>query len=222
MQIKIYDVDQSEAETFRAECALRECFPDDAEGCNLARGYLAASGRYRLGGGAAPIVLLVRAELRPDDIILPNGWTWARVDAERAKWEIADDMIPIAAVAGAAVAWGTINSYRIERTQRIAELNDQFRRHGIGGRVMMTAGVAARNDAARESVVEAMRWFDSFDADNDPHGEHDCASFDVDGTSYMFKIDYYDSASDYTMGSDDPSDTQKTSRVLTLMLASES
>lgn len=48
---------------------------------------------------------------RPTDIKLPEGWTWDRVETERAKWGIEDSFIPVAVAAGA-VAWGTINSER--------------------------------------------------------------------------------------------------------------
>lgn len=53
---------------------------------------------------------------RPSDIKLPEGWTWQRVEEERAKWGISEDMVPIARVPGAAVAWGTIHSVRMERS----------------------------------------------------------------------------------------------------------
>lgn len=52
---------------------------------------------------------------RPTDITLPQGWTWELVEASRAKWGIAANMVPIAVVPGACVAWGTINSVRLER-----------------------------------------------------------------------------------------------------------
>lgn len=48
---------------------------------------------------------------RPKDIILPAGWTWEMVEEQRAKWTIADNMVPIIA-AGGAVGWGTVNSVR--------------------------------------------------------------------------------------------------------------
>jgi hypothetical protein len=51
------------------------------------------------------------------DIQLPVGWDWARVEAEREKWGIGTDMVPVASADGA-VAWGTLNSIRLERECR--------------------------------------------------------------------------------------------------------
>lgn len=51
---------------------------------------------------------------RPNDIDLPPGWTWARVEQERAKWGIADNMVPVASVSGACTAWGTIGFERMK------------------------------------------------------------------------------------------------------------
>lgn len=61
--------------------------------------------------------------------------------------------------------------------------------------------------------------FNSFTADNAPHGEHDFGSFEVNGNRFFWKIDYYDNAMEH--GSDDPADIFVTTRVLTLMLADE-
>ena len=61
--------------------------------------------------------------------------------------------------------------------------------------------------------------FDKFDSDNDPHREHDFGSFEIDGETYFFKIDYY--ALDMDGGSEDPADPEKTTRVLTIMRADE-
>lgn len=52
---------------------------------------------------------------RPADIELPEGWTWDRVESERARWGHADNMVPVAVVPGVVVAWGTIESVRIAR-----------------------------------------------------------------------------------------------------------
>lgn len=56
-------------------------------------------------------------ETRPSDIPLPIGWTWEHVEAQRAKWGIAANMVPLVSVAGVCTAWGTINSVRMERQQ---------------------------------------------------------------------------------------------------------
>ena len=61
--------------------------------------------------------------------------------------------------------------------------------------------------------------FDSFTEDNDPHGEHDFGAFDFKDERIFWKIDYYDAACEY--GCEDPADPSKTTRVLTIMLASE-
>ena len=53
------------------------------------------------------------------------------------------------------------------------------------------------------------------------HGtiEHDLGTFDIDGERIMFKIDYHDKTMEF--GSEDPSDPAVTTRVLTIMLASD-
>jgi hypothetical protein len=104
-------------------------------------------------------------------------------------------------------------------TEKLQALNDALRTTFIGGRVMMTAGIAALPQAAQSEIVEAVQSFDAFSPDNDPHGEHDFAAFEAAGERCMWKIDYYDAAMEY--GSDDPSDPACTTRVLTIMLANE-
>jgi hypothetical protein len=103
--------------------------------------------------------------------------------------------------------------------EKIRDLNDAFRRSFAGGKVMMTAGVAALSIVTKSKALEAVRMFDAFTADNDPHGEHDFGNFEVDGRKFFWKIDHYDAAMEF--GSEDPADPTKTTRVLTIMLASE-
>ena len=103
--------------------------------------------------------------------------------------------------------------------EKIRALNDEFRRTFTGGKVMMTAGIAALPEAARALVLNEVRTFDAFTADNDPHGEHDFGNFEVDGCKIFWKLDYFDAAMEF--GSEDPADPLKTTRVLTIMLASE-
>jgi hypothetical protein len=106
-----------------------------------------------------------------------------------------------------------------ERTKRIRDLNDEFRRTGEGGRIVTTAGVRGMRSDRMPSVVAMVRGFRDFNADNDPNGEHDFGAFGLFGVRFFWKIDYYDS--EMKFGSEDPSDPSKTTRVLTIMLAEE-
>lgn len=101
----------------------------------------------------------------------------------------------------------------------IAELNDTFRTTFLFGRVYLTEGVRGEGQAFKSACVEAVQTFDSFTGDNDPHGEHDFGALTVQGKRVFWKIDYYDRACVY--GSENPADPAQTTRVLTIMLASE-
>lgn len=103
--------------------------------------------------------------------------------------------------------------------ERIRDLNDAFRQSFAGGKIMMTAGIAAMTEEMRAKVFDRVRTFETFNTDNDPRGEHDFGNFEIDGHKLFWKIDHYDAAMEY--GSEDPADPAKTTRVLTIMLASE-
>ena len=105
------------------------------------------------------------------------------------------------------------------KTNRIGDLNDAFRRTFAGGKVVMTAGVDALPDMVKAEALKKAATFSDFNEDNDPHGEHDFGSFELCGRKFFWKIEYYDRAMEY--GSEDPSDPAKTTRVMTVMLASE-
>ena len=98
-------------------------------------------------------------------------------------------------------------------------LNDNFRSTFVGGQVVMTQGVDALPLDTKARVLLAVQSFSNFTNDNDPHGEHDFGSFEIEGETYFFKLDYY--APDMDGGSEDPADPEKTTRVLTIMRADE-
>lgn len=110
-------------------------------------------------------------------------------------------------------------------SQVIRDLNDRFRKgdSAIPGQIMITIGVqnliAEHDGCSLEHVIKQVQQFDTFTADNDPKAEHDFGAFDFLGNKHFWKIDYY--APDLQHGSEDPADTSKTIRVLTLMLAEE-
>jgi len=101
----------------------------------------------------------------------------------------------------------------------LAQLNDAFRRTLIGGRVVITDGVAALGEEGVKAVIRRVATFDAFTLDNDPHGEHDFGSLTHEATTIFWKIDAYDCACE--LGSPNPLDPAVTCRVLTVMRADE-
>jgi len=108
---------------------------------------------------------------------------------------------------------------RSPQRAKIRALNDAFRKTFWGGRVLMTAGVAALEAPVRNAVVRKIKAFDAFDDGNDPWGEHDFVSIEHDGQTFFAKIDYYDRKLE--AHSEDAADPEKTCRVMTIMLAEE-
>jgi predicted esterase len=114
-------------------------------------------------------------------------------------------------------------------TDRIRHLNDEARKvlasniayvaQKAHNQLVITHGVGARGWDFIARALAAVRDFADFTPENDPHGEHDFAIFEIDGMQLNWKIDYYDRTLKY--GSEDPSDPEKTRRVLTIMLAEE-
>jgi Protein of unknown function (DUF3768) len=108
----------------------------------------------------------------------------------------------------------------VTRAERIAQLNDLARTAmGVASVVMQTPGVAALPPETQSRIREGVETFDAFTSGNDPYGERDFGSFEVDAVRVFWKIDYYDRS--LTFGSEDPSDPAQTKRLLTIMLAEE-
>lgn len=102
------------------------------------------------------------------------------------------------------------------RVERIARLNDNLRKTGTGGLITITRNVMQLPDFDAFKLLVALAAFDSFDIDNDPHGERDFGDVEFAGVSLLWKIDYYDS--DMRNASPDPADPSVTQRVLNVML----
>jgi uncharacterized protein DUF3768 len=110
-------------------------------------------------------------------------------------------------------------SAETSRRSRIRELNDVLRTTGRGGRIVITTGIAALAPDAIPALLAAVAGFESFDPDNDPYGEQDCAVLTVGAERVIWKIDYYDRS--LSGHSPDPADPAVTTRILTIMLAEE-
>jgi hypothetical protein len=105
------------------------------------------------------------------------------------------------------------------KTKAIRALNDELRQNFATGTALMTAGIAALGGETVARIVKTIAVYDDFCHANDPYEEHDFGSFEVDGHTIFFKIDYYDKSRSYH--SPDPADPSVTERVITIMLAEE-
>lgn len=105
------------------------------------------------------------------------------------------------------------------RRQRIQQLNDDLRRTFTGGLVTITSGIQELEPLLVRNILAAIQRYDQFEPDDDPYAEHDFGCVTKSGYRIYFKIDYY--GVDLECGSPDPSDPCLTTRVLTIMLASE-
>lgn len=101
----------------------------------------------------------------------------------------------------------------------IRRLNDDLRRYGRGGIILLSAGIAALCIDEVHDIMEAVRCFEDFNDDNDPYREHDLGVFRHRGERLLWKIGYYDK--DRCNASPDPADPRVTSRILTIMFAWE-
>ena len=105
------------------------------------------------------------------------------------------------------------------QADRIRALNDEFRQKITSNFAVITPGVAALGKTAVDWIVKTIAVYDDFCQANDPHLEHDFGSFETDGQTIFFKINYYDRA--LTLHSPDPANPSVTQRVMTIMLAHE-
>ena len=89
------------------------------------------------------------------------------------------------------------------------------------GTVVVGASVSALAIDEKLDILRAVRRFGTFTPDNDPCGEHDFSSIELDRIGRIFwKIDYYeDERCEY--GAEYPADADRSFRVLTITLAEE-
>ena len=81
-----------------------------------------------------------------------------------------------------------MSTENIDNARVIRILNDNFRSTYVGGKVVVTQGVDALPIDTKARVLLAVQSFSNFTADNDPHGEHDFGSFEIEGETYFFKV----------------------------------
>ena len=83
------------------------------------------------------------------------------------------------------------NETKSTQTERIRDLNDALRKNFGQGQAVMTTGIAALGSEAVANIVKTIEVYDDFCHANDPYEEHDFGSFEADGHTIFFKIDYF-------------------------------
>lgn len=113
----------------------------------------------------------------------------------------------------------------LDRAEKIACLND-LARLGLDrtSKTVITRSCLdtfCSGDPLSRLIVQAelRRAMRGHKFENDAHGERDFGAFEFRGEKLFFKIDYYDL--ELTYGSEDPADASQTTRVITIMLASD-
>ena len=71
---------------------------------------------------------------------------------------------------------------QLPRAEQIARLNDQLRKTGTGGLIVVTRGVQHLTGFDAATLAEALATYDEFDADGDPHGERDFGTLTLFGS----------------------------------------
>lgn len=103
------------------------------------------------------------------------------------------------------------------------ELNDKFRTKGDQtlGRFTCTRSITALTGQGMIDIINAVKQFDDWSESNDPYGEHDFGAFEVNGESYIWKIDYMDNIYQGGVDHSERNNTERCKRVLTIMRSDE-
>jgi hypothetical protein len=107
----------------------------------------------------------------------------------------------------------------VERRERIRTLNDLLRRHHVGGRIFLSRELTARGPDTITAALNMIRLVTEFTDANDPYGERDFGSVELNGERLFWKIDYYDQS--LTSQATDPADPFQCMRIMTVMFAWE-
>jgi len=105
------------------------------------------------------------------------------------------------------------------RLVRIAALNDRIRKTNEGGITFLSRDVALMAGAKTVDLLKQVADYDRFTKTNDPQGERNRGAVLLFGKEVLWEIGYYD---EQAVGpSKDPANADVTTRIMTIMLASE-
>jgi hypothetical protein len=113
--------------------------------------------------------------------------------------------------------------FYISNTVNTRELNDRLRINGSDaeiGRVTMTAMVMSMKPDKFFELLDKVRGY-KFTEDDDPYNEHDFGVVEVDGDTFIWKIDYYNNMYDTGVDHAQVNNSEVCKRLLTIMHDSE-
>lgn len=112
----------------------------------------------------------------------------------------------------------------------IAAQNDAFRKfacldtlpdQAMPGRMHVTQSLMEAGDGFTAEAIVAVGRFETFEPENDPEGWHDFGAVEIQGEKIFWKIDLFETDSDFRYGAETPEDPATTTRVLTIMMAGD-
>ena len=106
-----------------------------------------------------------------------------------------------------------------QRTQRIRDLNDRFRKGIARGMYVMSPGISQLGDEAVDRIVKTVAALEAVVPADHSHEEHAVGTFEAEGRTMVFKIYCFDN--DLKYQSPDPADPAVTVRVMEVMLDHE-
>ncbi len=167
--------------------------------------------------------LLIEERPQPERVInIDNKIDWARLAAKVETvppWDRAAFKAATATAPPACELWAN-KSGGAEAKSAIALLNDRFRQGDRSlGTYKLSRQVLALPKQKQRQLYTMLHEFSDFNPQNDPRGERKSGKLVMDDVTYIWKIDYLDLS--MTLLSDNPSDIERTVRVLSLFRADE-
>ena len=103
------------------------------------------------------------------------------------------------------------------------ELNDRLRVHGDQsiGKIVVHRHITALSGQEMMDIMKAVRTYNDWCEEKDPYGEHDYGSFEMNGETYIWKIEYYDPSYTYGVYESVRNNTKECKRLLTILPADQ-
>ena len=178
---------------------------------------------YRLQEMPYLSFLLIEERSQPERVInIENKIDWAKLTAKVESvpaWDKAAFQAAKATAPSVRELWGKKIEQRSAK-EATALLNDRFRQGDRSlGEYKLSRQVLALPKHKQKQLFKELHEFSDFNYENDPHDERKQGTLILENVVYIWKIDYLDIS--MTMLSEDPSDPNQTTRILSIIRKDE-